>query len=67
MSVIQDVRQLIQDLVTPDLKAIDARLTALEKTVEANHQEVMNGIRQITNYTSVIERLSRLEAQQTKQ
>jgi len=75
MSVVEDVRQLIQDLVAPDLKAIEARLSALEKKVDENesraerrHGEVLNAIHQVTNYTSVLERLSRLEAKsETKQ
>jgi hypothetical protein len=31
MSVVDDSRKLLQDLITPELRAIDARLTALEK------------------------------------
>ena len=68
MSTIEDLRKLAQDFIAPELRAIEARLSALEKTVAENHQQVMFGIQQITNYTSVIERLSRLEAKsETKQ
>ncbi|AFL87798.1 hypothetical protein Terro_1491 [Terriglobus roseus DSM 18391] len=31
MSVVEDNRKLLQDLVAPELRAIDVRLTALEK------------------------------------
>ena len=31
MSVVEDSRKLLQDFVAPELRAIDARLTALEK------------------------------------
>src|ERR1039458_1206444 len=35
MGFIEEGRQLIQDFVTPEIRAIDARLTALEKQVES--------------------------------
>ncbi len=35
VGVIEDVRQLLQDLVAPQLKAVDARLTALEHEVRS--------------------------------
>jgi tetrahydromethanopterin S-methyltransferase subunit G len=35
MGFIEEGRQLIQDFVTPEIRAIDARLTALEKRVES--------------------------------
>jgi hypothetical protein len=34
MSAIDDVRKLLQDLVTPDLKALEVRVSALEKKVD---------------------------------
>ena len=52
MSVIDDVRKVIQDLVAPDLKAINARLDGIESTmnvkfdaltakIDANHQSIL--------------------------
>lgn len=48
MGVIEDVRKLLQDLVTPDLKAIgmrlgtvEQRLEKLEARVDRNHAEIM--------------------------
>ena len=35
MSVVEDVRKGIQDVLAPDIKAIDARLTALDAAVKA--------------------------------
>jgi len=71
MSMIEDVRNVLQDFLAPELRAISARLDALEKKVDANearaenrHSEVIAGLRQITDYTTVLERLSRLEAKQ---
>ncbi len=41
MSVIEDVRKVVQDLVAPDLKAIDARLTGLEKSLNARSDAIV--------------------------
>ncbi len=35
MGFIEEGRQLIQDFVTPEIRSIDARLTAVEKKLEA--------------------------------
>ena len=35
MSVVEDVRKGIQDVLAPDIKAIDARLTVLDAAVKA--------------------------------
>lgn len=35
MSVIDDLRQLLQDLVTPEFRALSVRVDALEKKVDA--------------------------------
>jgi hypothetical protein len=63
MSVVQDVRQVIQDFLAPELREIHARLDALEKKVDSHHADTMAAIRGVSDYTHVIERLSRLEAQ----
>jgi tetrahydromethanopterin S-methyltransferase subunit G len=69
MSAIEDIKQLLQDFLTPELRAVTARLDAVERLVEANerraekrHEEVMQAIRQVSDYTAVINRLSQLEA-----
>jgi len=75
VSTIEDLRQLAQDFIAPEIRGIESRLAALEKKVDENdaraerrHTEVLNAIHQVTNYTSVLERLSRLEAKtETKQ
>ena len=36
MSVVEDTRQVLQDFLAPELRAISARLDALEKIVDAN-------------------------------
>ena len=40
MDVIEDVRGVIQDLVVPDLKAIEQRVTDLEKSIDQRFAEV---------------------------
>jgi hypothetical protein len=70
MGVVEETRQVVQDFPAPELRAISARLDALEKTVAANerhseqrHDAVLQAIQQLSNYQVVIERLARLEAQ----
>lgn len=41
MSVVEDVRHVVQDLVAPDLKAIAERLKAAEAIAEARHNELL--------------------------
>ena len=38
MSTLDDARKLLQDIVAPDLKAISARLDALEKAVKSGFE-----------------------------
>jgi hypothetical protein len=52
---------LLQDIVSPDIKAIKARLDALEGTihhlegtVNRNDDEVMSAINRITDYAQVM-------------
>jgi len=61
MGVVADVRQVLQDLVTPDLKEIKARLEALEKRQNEQHGEVMAAINRIVDYKDVMARLLALE------
>jgi tetrahydromethanopterin S-methyltransferase subunit G len=62
MGVVADVRQVLQDLVTPDLKEIKARLDALEKRQNEQHAEVMSAINRIVDYKDVMARLLALES-----
>ena len=40
MSVVEDVRQVFQDFLAPELRAISALLEALEKTMDARMETV---------------------------
>ena len=40
MSAIQDTRKLLQDIVTPDLKALDARLISVEHKLDGKIDQI---------------------------
>ena len=53
MSVIEDVRKVVQDLVAPELRALATRVDALEKKADENerraeqrHQEMLRHVDQ---------------------
>jgi hypothetical protein len=69
MSVIEDSRKVLQDFIAPELRAIAARLDALERRVDDNdrraekrHDEVMSAIRQVIDLNSIQQRPARLES-----
>ena len=76
MGVIEDTRKVLQDFLAPELRAITSRLDALEKRVEGidkkidevdrraekRHDEVLSAIRGMQDWTSIQERLARLES-----
>ncbi len=41
MGAVEDVRKLLQDVVTPDLKALQERMTASEKRLDAKLKLLM--------------------------
>lgn len=47
MGVIDDTRKLLQDLVTPELKALIARVEALEKRVDSGFADVKQTITEV--------------------
>jgi len=76
MSVIEDTRKVMQDFLAPELRAISARLDALEKRydsldhkvddvdrrAEKRHDQIMAAIAGLADYTSIRERVARLES-----
>ncbi len=40
MSIVDDTRKLLQDLIAPELKALQGQLTSLEKTMDARFAAV---------------------------
>jgi flagellar capping protein FliD len=64
MGFIEEGRQLTQDFVTPEIRSIDARLTAVEKRLESmearidrNHTQVMDTLHRMETYNQILERL----------
>lgn len=71
MSVVEDSRKVLQDFIAPELRAVSARLDALEKKLdeserraERRHDDVMASIRQVIDWSSVQQRLARLESKE---
>jgi predicted nucleic acid-binding Zn-ribbon protein len=71
MSVVEDVRGVIQDFLAPELRELKARVEALENKVDANehraerrHDEVMQAIRQFTDYNALSQHIARLESRE---
>ena len=66
MGFVEEERQLIQDFVTPEIRSIDARLSALEKRVETLDARVDKRFDSLEskmdrNHTHVLETLHRME------
>lgn len=78
MSVVEDVRQVLQDFLAPELRAvaarfdaIDSRLTAIEKVMDARFaaqdskfESLHKEIQQLGGSLDLERRLSRIEAKQ---
>jgi hypothetical protein len=44
MGIVEDVRQIFQDFLAPELRAIAARLDASDKVAESRHNELVSKI-----------------------
>jgi tetrahydromethanopterin S-methyltransferase subunit G len=66
MGFIEEGRQLIQDFVTPEIRSLDARLTAVEKRLESLETRVDKRFDSVEskidrNQAQVLETLHRME------
>lgn len=72
MSVVDDLRKLLQDLVTPDLRALGVRVEHVEKRLEnlehsiaemrtEMRSEIRQGISQITDLLRLNQHLTSME------
>jgi hypothetical protein len=66
MGFIEEGRQLIQDFVTPEIRSLDTRLTAVEKRLEALDAKVDRKFESLEskmdrNQVQVLETLHRME------
>jgi len=89
MSVVEDVRTVVQDFLAPELRELKARVEALEKrmddrfehversfehversfglmerSAQARHEQVMLAIQQMTDYTTLAQRVARLKSKE---
>lgn len=72
MSVVEDVRQVLQDFLAPEIRALSARLDSIEKTAQSRHEELLARISaseaRLDGRISVQdEKLTRIEASLTNQ
>lgn len=75
MGAIEDVRQLFQDLLAPNLKAINVEMREVKERIERiehhlddiaaqsrrQHDETLAAVQQVINFAEVKQRLSELE------
>ncbi len=62
MSVVEDVRQVLQDFLAPELREIRTRLDTLDKRLDAQDKRIdtiesANGVR----YQAIIQRLEQIQ------
>jgi hypothetical protein len=41
MGAVDDFRKVLQDFLAPELRAVNARLDAIEKVMDAHHREIL--------------------------
>jgi len=73
MSAVADIRKVLQDFLAPELRAvtarldaIDSRLTAQEKVAEARHSEILARIEGLKTSFELDKRIERLETRQPR-
>jgi hypothetical protein len=71
MGAIEDTRKVLEDFLAPEIRSITSRFDALEKKVDDNerraekrHDEVMSAIRQVIDWSSIPQRLAKLESKE---
>lgn len=66
MGVIDDFRKVLQDFLAPELRAVNARLDAIEKVMEAHHRELLARLDGLERYFELDKRVDRLEGRETR-
>jgi len=64
MSVIDDIRQVLQDFISPGLRALGVRMDSRENLSGARHNEIIANFEAMKVNLQLNSRLERLEAQQ---
>lgn len=72
MSVVEDVRQVLQDFVAPELRAVNTRLDAMDQRFDdmiaimnARFDSLSKDIGQVREMLDIDRRLTRLESKQS--
>jgi len=66
MSAIDDFRKVLQDFLAPGLRAVNARLDAIEKVMEAHHREILARLASLERYFELDKRVDRLEGREPR-
>jgi hypothetical protein len=70
MSLIEDVRQVVQDFLAPELCAIAAKMEASEKIADARHKELLATIEtqnlKISTVTTAVQRAEKASEEQDR-
>jgi hypothetical protein len=77
VGLIEEGRQLIQDFVAPEIRALEVRIDAVEKKIEArmekrfdavdakmdrNQSQIMDSLQRMENYHQLAERIAKIES-----
>jgi hypothetical protein len=65
MGVVEEVRQVIQDFLAPELREIRVRLDAMDEINRVRHDYVIQRLEQIQQSFAFDKRISNLEAEKT--
>ena len=73
MSVVEDVRQVLQDFLAPELREIRAQLAAVDKRLDiidemnrVRYEAIVQRLEQIQQSFAFDKRISNLEAEKTR-
>ena len=73
MSVVEDVRQVLQDFLAPELREIRAQLAAVDKRLDTidemnrvRYEAIVQRLEQIQQSFAFDKRISNLEAEKTR-
>jgi hypothetical protein len=66
MGVVEEVRQVIQDFLAPELLEIRVRLDAMDEINRVRHEYVIQRLEQIQQSFAFDKRISNLEAEKSR-
>ncbi len=66
MSVVEDVRKVLQDFLAPELREIRGQLAAMEEINRIRHENLVQRLEQIQQSFAFDKRISNLEAEKSR-